>query len=148
MTVISLRSAPASRDTLAALVTAYAASGDLEHAARACGLTLAEAVATLRTMGARQMMARALRHVLDVEIAPEALATLRRGLRDPSARIRISAAASLLDRGGVVAQPADAARERNLSELSADDLAALIRELQAENAEREAFGEQAPDYLD
>jgi hypothetical protein len=153
MKVVPLRQPlPATRDDLAALVMAYAESGDLEDAAKSCGLSLSKAVAVLRTMGARQMMARALRHVLDVETAPEALAVLRRGLRDPSARIRITSAATLLDRAGVVAQPADAARERNLSELSADDLAALIAELQAENAERAAAPQPAKrqpfDFMD
>src|SRR6188768_3445447 len=116
MKVVPLRKPhPPTRDDLAVLIMAYADSGDLEHAARSCGISLPQALVALRTMGARQLMARALRHVLDVEVAPEALAVLRRGLRDPSARIRTTAAISLLDRAGVVAQPVDAARERNLS---------------------------------
>lgn len=154
MSIINLRPAQApTRETLAALVTAYATSGDLAEAAKATGLHLHAAVAALRTPGARQMMARALRHLIDVEIAPEALAAMRAALRSPNERSRLTAAASLLDRAGVIGQTAEAARERNLSELSADDLAALIAELQDEASDRAAAplpAQDAPevDFLD
>lgn len=148
-----MRPAPAmTRETLAALVTAYAATGDLERAALACGLTVVQASRALREHGARQMMARAIRHELDVVTVPEAVAVLRAALRDPQARVRVDAAKTLLDRAGVVAKPEAAAAERNLSELSRDDLRALIDQLQAEDAERAAAPPRAapdgPDYLD
>lgn len=152
MTNLTRTSPGLSRDLLGALVLAYAESGDLAHAARRVGLPLADAVAALRTHGARQMMARAMRHVLDLQAAPEALAVARASLRDDSARVRMDAAKTILDRAGLVARPEQAAAERGLSELSADDLRALIGQLQAEEAERAAAPPVAEpedvDYLD
>lgn len=145
---LPLRERGITRDRLATLILAYAETGDIEEAASTARMSLRDAVAALRTDGARQMMARALRVVLDMQAAPEALAVLRASLRDPSARIRTDAAKSLLDRAGMVAAPADAARERNLSELSADDLAALIDQLRQEESERRNAPPQEPDFME
>jgi len=138
MSIQPLRARAPTQRQVATLVLSYCETGDLSLAASEASLSLGEASQALRLPGARQMVARALRHQLDVIAAPLALSVAMGYLRDRNApaRIRADMAKSVLDRAGLIAQPMDAARERNLSELSADDLRALIDELTSEASER------------
>lgn len=153
MSIQPIRARAPTQRQIATLVLSYCEGGDLSVAAGEASMSLAEASHALRMPGARQMVARAMRHQLDVVAAPMALAVAMSYLRNQSApaRIRADMAKSILDRAGLIAQPMDAARERNLSELSADDLRALIDELTSEAAERATMPgtvDRGDDFLD
>src|SRR4051812_32508023 len=87
--------APVTRDQLSTLILAFVKTGDLEQAARLARLPLQAAAAALRGHGARAMMARALRHQLDLVAAPMALAATVALLGSNSERVRESAARSI-----------------------------------------------------
>lgn len=148
MTVVQLRPRALTRDTLARLVSAYVETGDLALAASAAGMPLEAANAALQGPGVRSMIQRAVRHHIDAVAVPRALAVTVALLGSASEKVRGDAARSILDRGGYAAPPADAMRERGLAELSADELRALIGELQSELADKAQPVAEATDWLD
>ena len=94
------------------------------------------------------MVQRAMRQTIDVLAAPYALAVMRRAMLSDSERIRVDAARSILDRAGYAAPLPEQARERGLSELSPDELRALISGLQSELSDHARPVVVEPDFLD
>lgn len=136
------------RAQLETLVATYVATGDLMRAALAAGMPLERATQALQGQGVRSLVQRAMRQHIDVLAAPYALGVLMDAMRSDSERVRVEAARTVLDRAGYAAPLPEQQRERGLSELSPDELRALIGELSSELSEhaRPVNGEP-DDYL-
>ena len=135
-------------DQLNALVSTYVETGDLMRAALSAGMPLERACEALQGQGVRSMVQRAMRQTIDVLAAPYALAVLRRAMLSDSERIRVEAARGILDRAGYAAPLPEQNKERGLSELSPDELRALISGLQSELSEHARPVASGPDYMD
>ena len=133
MSVLQFRKLP-SQAELETLVSSYVQTGNLATAALDAGMSLGAANEALQARGARSMVQRAMRQQIDAIAAPMALAALVDALASPRERNRIDAARNILDRAGYAAPAPEDRRERGLAELSRDDLASLIAELQGELA--------------
>ena len=133
---------------LATLVSTYVETGDLMRAALAAGMPLERAAEAMHGQGVRSMVQRAMRSTIDALAAPYALAVLRSAMRSDNERIRVDAARSILTTAGYAAPLPDQARERGLSELSPDELRALIGSLQTELADHAKPVVIEPDFMD
>jgi len=123
------------------LVSSYVQTGNLATAALDAGMSLGAANEALQARGARSMVARAMRHQIDVIAAPMALAAMVAALQSPRERSRLDASRAILDRAGYAGPSPEDKRERGLAELSNDDLRSLIAELQREADATAAAGE-------